>query len=268
VGLSSAAEPLPRWRKLITARRLRGRLYRFCSSFGYRRACNLIHSAGLADDPLDWTQIRGTMENWLDLRQGLADGWIDHVAVSTRQRQEFLAARGITAPFIAVGSCEELGGDQGLPRDLQVLFLGRVRRGPRAAKLARIEHTLRAAGIALTQITADCYGPNRTRCLNRTRLMLHLHNHPWSPAWIRFVMAAQCGAVVVSEPAADQEPFAAETHYAAAAACELPAAIVALLDDPVRYNRLRTAATALCRDSLTMLNSVQKLCSLTTCASP
>ena len=108
VGLSSAAEPLPRWRKLITARRLRGRLYRFCSSFGYRRACNLIHSAELADDPLDWTQIRGTMENWLDLRQGLADGWIDHVAVSTRQRQQFLAARGIMAPFIAVGSCEEL----------------------------------------------------------------------------------------------------------------------------------------------------------------
>jgi hypothetical protein len=149
-----------------------------------------------------------------------------------------------------------------LPRDIAVLFVGRVKHGPRAAKLARISRDLAALGIRLHRITADCYGTERTRWLNRARLVLNLHNYPWSPAWIRFVMATLCGAVVVSEPTADQEPFAAGLHYLAAPADQLAATLQHLLNDPARCADIQSAATALCRDSLTMLDSVAQLCSL------
>jgi hypothetical protein len=262
LGLATRPNATSRWRRLITARRLRGRLYRFLSGFSYRAACRVMGQFGGLDAELDWTQIRGTAEAWVDLRQGLEGAWIDHLAVSTRQRQRFLAERGIPAPFIPVGSCPELGNPMDLARDVEVLFIGRVKHGPRASKLVRIARDLAAEGILLRQITADCYGTERTRWLNRSHLVLNLHNYPWSPAWIRFVMAALCGAVVVSEPSEDQEPFVAGRHYAAAPAAQLPETIRVLLNDPAGCAGIRSAAAELCRDSLTMLDSVGRLCSL------
>ena len=121
-----------------------------------------------------------------------------------------------------------------------------------------------ARGISLRIVTGNCYGEERIQLLNRTRILVMLHQYRWSPAWIRFGFAAQCGACVVSEPMVDTQPFQADVHYAAAPAAQLPEVIQRLLRDDVERGRLVSAAEELCRTSLTLHHSVRQIAEIVT----
>jgi hypothetical protein len=261
-GLAQSAASMSRGRKLVTLIRLREWLCKVASSYGFRRAWRLMQSDVAEPIEVDWRQLRGVMQNWRSILEARQEGWLDHLAASTVQRSRFLEDRRMPAAFIPVGACEEFGSELGIPRDIDVLFLGRVKHGRRSALLSQLEEALHAQGASMHVVVDDCYGTARTRLLNRSRVLLNLHTYPWSPAWIRFLMAARCGAAVVSEPTEDRQPFEPDVHYLAAPAGELVAAVCRLLADEPARARLARAATELCQERLTLVRSVQSLRSL------
>ncbi len=255
--LRQSAAAMPRWKKLCTLFRLREWASKQCSAPGYRKATRLIKRNSGGD--FDWQQVRGVMGNWRRILDGHNEGWVDHFVVSTDRRRRFLVSRGITAHFIPVGACEEMGRDMGLPRDIPIGFLGTTKYGRRAALLECLSERLKEKGVPLTQVVEGCYGEKRCAWLNRTRILVNLHNYSWNPAWIRFLMAARCGTLVVSEPMNDEHPMVAGVHYIAATLDEMPEAIGKLLDNPEQIGQVATAATHLCHNELTLLRAVEKL---------
>ncbi len=255
--LHQSAAGMPRWKKIATLFRLREWANTQCSAYGYRKASRLIKRRG--GDDIDWKQIRGVMGNWRRILDGHREGWLDHIAVSTHQRLRFLTRRGIPAHFIPVGAYDEMGRDMGLSRDIQVGFLGVVKSGRRKTLLDQLSARLEAQGVTLTRMVHGCYGENRCAWLNRTRILVSLHNFPWNPAWIRFLIAAKCGALVVSEPMNDEHPLKAGAHYVAATLEEMPEVIGQLLKDPERISRLANAAANLCNNELTLLSAMEAI---------
>jgi hypothetical protein len=118
---------------------------------------------------------------------------------------------------------------------------------------------LKEKGIPLARMTEGCYGEKRCEWLNRIPILVNLHNFSWDPAWIRFLMAARCGTLVVSEPMSDEHPMTAGVHYIEAALDEMPAVIGKLLDDPTKIRRVTLAAADLCQHELTLLRATEKL---------
>lgn len=247
------------WRRRVTLRGFRQWLYKFVSGFGFRRVRRRLieRDATLIDD--GWKQFRGAMLNWHVLRQARSAGWLDHCLVSTQQRQRFLADRGWRAPFVPVGWHPANGRLLDLKRDIDVLFLGYLRNDRRRRHLDRLERELAERGIALTRVTGGCFGEDRVQLLNRTRTVLMLHQYSWSPAWIRFMFAGSCGACVVSEPIADNQPFRRDVHRVEAPVAEMPAVIGALLADEARRSAIALEAHRFCQTRLTMENSVREI---------
>ncbi len=255
--LYQSAAAMPRWKKLCTLFRLREWANKQCSAFGYRKASRLIKRRSGGD--FDWLQVRAVMANWRRILDGHNEGWVDHFVVSTSQRRRFLASRGITAHFIPVGACEEMGRDMGLPRDIPVGFLGSIKYGRRSVMLERLSERLKEKGIPLTRVVEGCHGEKRCEWLNRIRILVSLHNYPWNPAWIRFLMAARCGTLVVSEPMNDEHPMIAGVHYVAATLDEMPGIICKLLDNPEKIRQVTSATAHLCHHELTLLRAVERL---------
>ncbi len=257
--LNRATGAMSRWEKLGTAIRLREWAYKQCSAAGYRKACQLIKNSTDGAGDFDWLQVRGVMENWRSIHDAHRNGWVDQFVMSTNQRRCFLASRSIPAHFIPVGAFEGLGRELHGRRDIAVGFLGDIQHGRRAVILDRLERRLNERGIALTRMLSGCYGEKRCEWLNRVRILVNLHNFPWNAAWIRFLMAASCGTLVVSEPMNDEHPMIAGEHYVAATADEMPETILRLLDDPGTISRITRAAADLCRNELSLMQRVEDL---------
>ena len=264
--LHQSAGAMSRQKKLFTLFRLREWANKQCSGPGFRKACRLIKHNGGGD--FDWTQVRGVMSNWREILDSHHAGWLDHYVASTNQRRRFLASRKIPAHFIPVGAYEEMGQDQGLHRDIQVAFLGDIKYGRRASLLRELSERLKKNGTPLVQVVADCHGERRSEWLNRTRILVNLHNYSWNPAWIRFLLAARCGTLVVSEPMNDEHPMVAGVHYVAAKVGDMPQVIRQLLENPGRISQITSAAKQLCLGELTLLRSVEKLVSLSNQSEP
>ena len=258
--LHQSAAAMPRWKKLCTLFRLREWANKQCSAPGYRKTSRLIQRSVGGD--FDWVQVRAVMANWRRILDSHKEGWLDHYAVSTNQRRRFLTNRGIAAHFIPVGAHEEMGSDRGLSRDIPVGFLGAVKYGRRVALLEQLSRRLGERGVPLTQVTNSCHGEQRCEWLNRTRILVSLHNYSWNPAWIRFLLAAKCGALVVSEPMDDEHPMVAGVHYIAATVDEMPEVICKLLDDQEKICQVTSAAAHLCHHELTLLRAAKKLSGL------
>jgi len=258
--LHQSAAAMPRWKKIYTLLRLREWLCRQCSTPGYRKASRLIKRAGGGD--FAWQQVREVMTNWRMILEADHEGWVDHFAVSTNQRRRFLAGRGIYSAFIPMGAHDGMGRNLGRLRDIPVGFLGAIRHGRRVPMLKQLRERLKEKGIPLDQRVGRCYGEQRCEWLNRTRILVSLHRSPWNHAWIRFLIAAKCGTLVVSEPMNDEHPMVAGVHYVAATADEMPEVIAKLLDDPAKIRQVTSAAADLCQHELTLLRATEKLIAL------
>ncbi len=258
--LHQSAATMPRWKKWGTLFRQREWAAKQCSAFGYRQASRLIKRNGGGD--FDWQQVRGVMASWRKLRDSHQQGWVDHFVVSTNQRRRFLARRGIEAHFIPMGAYEELGRDLGLQRDRAAGFLGTIKYGRRAVMLEELSRRLATKGVPLIQVAGGCYGEERCEWLNRTRILVSLHNYSWNPAWIRFLMAAKCGTLVVSEPMNDEHPMVPGVHFIAATLEEMPEVICKLLDNPEKISQIAAAAADLCHHELTLLRAMEKISNL------
>ncbi len=191
-------------------------------------------------------------------RQGLPDVLV----ASTPARQEFLAERGIDAHFAPLGYvADRYGRDLGLARDVDVLFLGAP--VPRRKKLLR---RLQRRGVELRQMGSwfdpACWGENRTRLLNRTRIFLNIARYPGELPGLRLILGMANKALVVSEPIYNPGPYVPGRHYVSCTLDEMPGVIRHYLERPEERDRIAEAGHRLVTEEVTLERSVQRILEL------
>jgi len=189
-------------------------------------------------------------------------GLPDILAVSARSRQEFLASRGIESHFVPLGySGEAQGRLLGLPRDIDVLFLGTMQ----VPRRRRLVAQLRRAGIDVQTeggwTDPKAWNEDRTRLLNRTKILLSLQRHPGEFTGMRMLLGMSNGAMVLSEPIDLPDPYVPGLHYIEAPAEQMPAVIRHCLEHPEERERIAAEGNRLMKE-LTMRASVERILEL------
>lgn len=200
----------------------------------------------LTAEPVSGRMLRFLLDNFAVIRTGTLFGWLDVICVSTEQKRAYLAAMGLPAEFLPVGQQPSFGRDLGQARDIDVLFIGSLKSRRRRAALQGFENNARACGLRVVTTTGPVQGEERTRLVNRARVVLHLHQMSWDTPWMRWCLASANGAVVASEPLCHPEPLRPGTDYLSASLAHLDRAIADLVADAGRLDAMRLA----CRDTL------------------
>lgn len=194
--------------------------------------------------------------NYFRLRRLASEGLPDLLVISTLGRLEFLTEHGFTAHWIPLGYMPAHGRDMGLPRDIDVLFLGALDI-PRRKRLIR---RLRRCGIDLMAVGSwsdpDYWGENRTRLLNRTRILLNISRHPRNLSDHRLNLGMANKALVISEPMYKPAPYVPGKHYISATIEEMPEVISYYLAHDDERERIVNQGHRLVTQELTMARSV------------
>jgi len=203
------------------------------------------------------------------LRRLARAGLPDVLVVSARIRQDYLTGLGIASHFVPLGydpGCH--GRDLGLERDIDVLFLGTMQ----VPRRRRLVAGLRRAGVEVRTAGSwegrDAWGDARTTLLNRTKILLNLPRHPGELAGLRMLLGMANGAMVVSEPIVDPEPYVPDRHYVEAPPALLPGVVRHYLAHPDQRGRVAGEARCFVTTELTMQRSVGRILALVTGDAP
>lgn len=170
------------------------------------------------------------------------EGLIDTVFVSLRPRQGFLAHHGVPSLFVPIGYHPTWGRSlEAGDRDIDVVFLGNVTRSRRPL-LQELDHALTKAGFRLQIVSKNCYGEERTRLLNRSKILLNLNSLPWESPGMRMLMAMSCKTMVVSEYAEDIAPYVNGQHLLLAAGKDLADLLISCLGDEALRSKIADQA--------------------------
>jgi hypothetical protein len=189
-------------------------------------------------------------------------GLPDALGVSSVGGLEYLAEVGIRATHVPLGYHARQGTDLGLERDIDVLFLGALD-VPRRARLLR---DLRRHGVDVTAAGGwsdpRCWGEERTRLLNRAKIVLNLSRYEGQFSGGRLLLGMANGAAVVSEPMYRPEPFVPGRHYVSTAVDEIPAAVARLLEEAKEREALAALGHEFVTTQLTLERSVARILEL------
>lgn len=175
------------------------------------------------------------------LKQWYSNTWCDCVAVSTMPRRRLLIEMGIPCEYAPLGYHPLWGTDRGGDRDLDVVFLGHIKRTGRERLVSRIARQLAKAGAKFMVVDHDCYGEDRTKLLNRAKISLDLVKSTWEMPVMRLLISMGCGALVVSNCSVDPYPFR-EEHLVRVDSDSLASAILEHLhNEPVRRRKVEEA---------------------------
>lgn len=200
--------------------------------------------------------------NWWRLRRLASAGVPDLLVTSADGRREFLAEHGLSACRVPLGYDTSYGDDLQAARDIDVLFLG----APEIPRHASAVKYLRRRGVELTAVgswsSPAYWGDNRTRLLNRTRILLNLLRRPGEFSGLRLVLGMANGALVVSEPMYRPNPFVPGVHYAEATLGEMPGVLHHYLTHEAERKRLAASGHRFVTEELTMAASVERILTL------
>lgn len=206
--------------------------------------------------------------NFLAIREASWMALFDRVLVFTRRKEGFLRARGIDAQYLPLGHHPVWGwtdaGDT-THRDIDVLFLGMLH-GRRQAIMDTIQAKLAPFGVRV-QTNYDfnpsgAWGEERNALLRRAKVFLSIYRYPGDGSGMRFSMGMGNGALVVSEPVADPDPFVAGRDFVQAPVPALADAILAALsDEPARLAICRAAQDCL-RARYSLQGSAERILAL------
>jgi hypothetical protein len=223
------------------------------SRLHFREIVKIVLRHKKATDP--YTNAARIRKLW---REGLPDV----LAVSARSRQAFLASCGIESHFVPLGYWGESHGRLlGLPRDIDVMFLGTMQ----VPRRRRLVAQLRRAGIEVqtkgSWQNSEAWGENRILLLNRTKILLSLQRHPGEFTGMRLILGMSNGAMVISEPIDQPDPYVPGLHYIETPAQQMPAVIRYYLEHPDERERIAAEGNRLMK-KLTMQASVGRILEL------
>lgn len=200
--------------------------------------------------------------NYWTLRRLAKRGLPHLLAVTTGERASFLAERGIEATVVPYGYQQTDGRDLGLERDLDVLLLGANHIRRRKEAVSR----LRRAGIRVEALgsysDAALWGEERTKLVNRVKIMLSVSRFPGTFAGKRFVIAMACNALVVSDPLYEPAPYVRGEHFVEASLEEMPELIEHYLANQGERRRIAQQGHDFVTSELTMRRNVLRLLDL------
>jgi hypothetical protein len=200
--------------------------------------------------------------NYLVLRRWVKEGIPDVLVAATLGRCGFLSERGIAADWVPLGYEPSYGRDLGLPRDIEVLFLG-AQDVPRRNRLLR---GLRKKGIQIeaagSYVDPSCWGEERTKLLNRTKIMLNLARTPGEFPDLRLILGMANKALVISEPIYRPDPFVAGRHFVSSSIGEMPETIRYYLAHDAERAAINERAHRLITQDVTMEGSVSRILDL------
>lgn len=187
---------------------------------------------------------------------------LDLLVVTSLSRKDYLEEQRVQAAFIPYGYNKNSQGEfLGLERTRDTIFLGQI--VPRRRKLIG---QLEKSGIQVDKMgdwfDPRCWGENRTRTLNQTRIFLNLGRHPGEAPSSRFCLGIASKCLVVSEPVYRPDPFVAGKHFVACSMEEMPDVIRHYLDHPEEREEIVEAGYRLITETVTLENSVMKLLEL------
>lgn len=187
-------------------------------------------------------RMRGRRLRFCDeIRRIYDTGNLGGLAVMTPTHADFYAGRvGVPARCVPYGLDASHGHDMHLERDIDVVFLGSVRDRRRRLLLQRLLPQISAQGLTVEVIdgsTGMLFGEDRTRLLNRCKIMLNILRQPWDDILYRMLLASANGVLLVSEPVADPYPFEPFLHFVAGD----PSDLARLIERFVRSEALRSA---------------------------
>jgi len=226
---------------------------RFLERLGYQRlARKSRHLTWSADYPFEGRQFGLPFREARKLLKLWHDGLIDRILVTQRSRQAFLASRFVPSHFMPFGYHPVWGRPlPDIQRDLDVVFLGTIRQG-RDRLLAQVQQTLAKAGFQLTIVDKDCYGEERTRLLNRAKIVLYLRGYPWEMPRMRLLMAMGCRSMVLAETFQDTLPFRPGEHLVMSPLKELASTLITYLHNDSARQCIVDAAYSLLINDLGM----------------
>ena len=126
----------------------------------------------------------------------MRERFVDLLFVIGGEQEEYAAEQGYEAWRFDYGYHRSFGNLLGLERDIDVLFIGETRQRRRKKLLRR----LRREGIDVVvrgswhKRAKALWGEERSRFLNRTKIVVHLQRYPGKVASKRFVLAMANGA--------------------------------------------------------------------------
>jgi len=193
------------------------------------------------------------------LRSLASSGLLDLLVVSTPARREFLAEHGVAAHYAPLGyDRSQYGYDLGLERTRDVIFLGAM--VPRRQKVLR---RLERAGINIEQkgswFDPECWGENRTRFLNQTKIFLNIARYPGELPGARLILGMANKCLVVSEPIYDPGPYVPGEHFIACSIDEMPDMVRYYLEHSQERQKIIDAGHRLVTETVTLERSVRKV---------
>lgn len=186
-----------------------------------------------------------------------ADGWLDAIAVSAPERVRTLDYLGIQASFVPVGYHPDLVGDHSITREIDALFLGRIK-GARADTLSWLEHEIARRGKRLVVSEGPLFGVERTALLNRSKTCLNLSGPDGEFPRIRAVLGIAAGALVLSDPVEDTRPLLDGVHIVCAPIDRWPQLVADYCSEELRRPLIQAAQRFL-REEWTMNHAGDRL---------
>ncbi len=209
--------------------------------------------------------VRFAIEQYGFLKQGYEDGYLTHIATSTNQKKTFLSTRNIPSTFIPAGSLPAVYGERidSIEKDIDVMFIGGVRNNPgRKKRVELLQSRLEEKGLSTDIHFNGLMGDERTRVLNRARVLVHLHKNPWDTPWMRWYLAGNCEALIVSEELSMDGPLKKGEHYLSTDYDTLPDVIYDILQDEEKRHKMVIACKSLVNTEMGLQKSVESLLNL------
>jgi hypothetical protein len=123
----------------------------------------------------------------------------------SQTQHDFLTRLGLPAVVLPFGYHPHFGRRLNFDREKDIVFLGTVSDLRRKRWMPAIKSELEKKNVKLVIIDGSIergqyYGEERTRLLNRTKILLNIMKQPWDDPLFRFWLASANGALLLSEP--------------------------------------------------------------------
>jgi hypothetical protein len=214
--------------------------------------------------PFAWFKHRMLRYRYVgDYYQAYRRGILSVFADSSVVYADIHRGHGLPTLYFPWGSSPSWYADLGLPRDIDVIWLGKRGSKRRSDMLDRISRELKAQGVNV--YLADnveqpfAWREERTTLLNRAKVTLNITRTWYDDNFSRFSMAAPNRSLVVSEPMLPHCPeYKAGVHYISAPIEKLCATIIHYLNAEDERRAITERAYTLLTEELTFANSVQR----------
>lgn len=186
-------------------------------------------------------------------------GLLDTLVVTSLARAAHLQGFGFQPIVVPLGYHPDYyGSDLNLTRDIDVAFIGQIGFRRRRRMLHRVISDLKRKGISVS-VQTYLYNQDRTRFLNRTKILINILRAPQDFVGQRLLQGAATKTLIVSEPMADSAPFVTNRHFVAASIDRLADTIQYYLQHETERRRITTEAYCFVTQHLTIDQMIARI---------